>query len=488
LRAINAADMRTCDFTWGGSVVNFLGRLVPLLSACVLSVLLGLAIAYTDSFPYPHVRNAFKTLETAVEYTRRSSRPYAGKWIGAVDFPAAEAPARRWNIIDPSAPRLPVYVFGGLNHFRELCPDGGCAAVEFGSDGKAVRSWPYRPNEIFAADTVARQFPREYLWFDPVRDIYPAGMRKLPDDSMAIVFQAQGDSIFPFGMGVARIAHNGLPVWTRFDYTHHWPNLDSRGRLLLPGMALGEGALRVSIGTPPDEHWMRVRCSNQRYHIDQVSIVEQDGRVAENIDLVELFVGTNWSLLLADTTNGCDPLHLNFIHEAGPDAGPGLLPGDLVVSLRNLSAFAILDGGTKAIKRVVSGSFIAQHAVTHLSGSKFVMFDNRGGDVFGPGSRILEVDIATGQERRIFPNENTPEEWRSQYSETAGHIDISPDRTRLIASFTHEGRAFEMDIATGRLLAVYDHVHDLLGVDGRPDEEHGTATRFSLYGVGYVKP
>ncbi len=158
-----------------------------------------------------------------------------------------------------------------------------------------------------------------------------------------------------------------------------------------------------------------------------------------------------------------------------------------MLSLRNLSRFAIYDPVNKAIRRVVAGGFVQQHSVNHLSGSKFLIFDNRGGDALGPASRVVELDIATGVERRIFPNAGTPSEYANVFSDTAGYLDISPDRNRALASFTNAGRAFEFEISSGRLLAVYDNLHDISSLE-ELSEEHGQhAGRFSIYGMSYHK-
>ena len=188
-----------------------------------------------------------------------------------------------------------------------------------------------------------------------------------------------------------------------------------------------------------------------------------------------------------ETTDFCDPLHLNYIDEIGLEAAAGLAPGDLVVSLRNISRFAILDRETFKIKRVVSGGFLQQHSVQHLYGAKFLVFDNRGGDLQGPASRIIEVDLGTGVERRVFPNANTPELYAQVYSDTAGHLDVSPDGTRVLASFSRAGRVFEIEISTGRLLSVYDNVHNLSSIENLPEDDRQYAVRFVNLGMSYFK-
>ena len=60
-------------------------------------------------------------------------------------------------------------------------------------------------------------------------------------------------------------------------------------------------------------------------------------------------VESPYAALLWHTTDTCDPLHLNSVRriedaEDAIDDSAGIAAGDLVVSLRNLSAFAIRDG------------------------------------------------------------------------------------------------------------------------------------------------
>ena len=151
-----------------------------------------------------------------------------------------------------------------------------------------------------------------------------------------------------------------------------------------------------------------LECRTDRPQLDTIQILDGTGGLVDEIELVPIFLRSNWAWLLAESTDFCDPLHLNYIDEIGANAGLGLAAGDLVLSLRNLSRFVIFDPKTRKIKRIVSGGFLRQHSVRHLYGSKFLIFDNRGGDELGPPSRIVELDLATGVERRIFPNADTP--------------------------------------------------------------------------------
>jgi len=454
-----------------------------IFSVAVFAFLGGTITAYYQIFPYPYIHDAGRTLWALIETVSPLRRTYIGERIETTAFPGSDAANRRWTVYDTSVPRLPVITFGGLNQYLELCPGDGCLAVTVDALGNVTETWPYRPAEIFAADITDGAFPHEVILFDPRISSRPFGIERYADGDILANFQATV-SIFPFGLGVARIAQDGTPRWARFDYSHHWSTLRADGTAYVPSLKIGDGSINVILGTEPSIRRVTINC-NRPYH-DIIQLIDVSGGVVDEIELVPLLLKSNWAGIFPETTNFCDPLHLNYIDEISTDAGPGLSPGDLVVSLRNISAFFILDPEKRELKRMVSGTFLQQHSVHHLSGSKFLIFDNHGGDFQGPASRIVELDLATGMERRIFPNANTPEPFNHVFSGTAGYLDISPDRSRVLISVTHAGRVFEVDIASGRLLAVYDNIHDISSVPDAPEEKRALAARFTIYGMSYL--
>ena len=462
-----------------------------MFSVFVVAFLGGTITAHYKIFPYPNIRDAVRTLRVLIDTYRFSDSLLLGKYIEPVPIPAGDAPSARWEILDPLVPRLPVIAFGGLNQYLELCPDQGCLAVAFDAEGKVTEAWPYRPVDIYAADITDGAYPHEFLIFDPITHVIPMGVQRYGDGDILVTFHASvtlpaTGLIFPFAMGVTRVGPDGSPRWTRFDFSHHWLTPGSDGTTYVPALTVGDSSLSFTHGTEPIPKRHTLVCESGRPQLDIIQVIDGTGSVVEEIELVPIFLQSNWAGLLPETTDFCDPLHLNYIDEIRVDAGPGLAKGDLVLSLRNLSRFAIFDPETQEIKRIVSGGFVQQHAVHHLSGSKFLIFDNRGGDAMGPASRIVELDLATGVERRIFPNADTPEAFAQVFSDRAGYLDISPDRSRVLASFTYAGRAFEVDIASGRLLAVYDNLHDLSSVKDMPEEYRQSAWRFSIYGMSYL--
>jgi len=460
-----------------------LGLAAFALSALVLTFSGGLAVAHFKVFPYAAFRDGAKTVQVTLDQLVRE--PHFGVFDidPHTDIPLDEFAARRLIPV-PGAAQGPerLLIGGGLNQYLETCPGHGCVAVELDRQGRILAAVPYKPDAIMAADITDGAFRHELVTTQPARLLRPIGVLAYDDGDILVTFQSVVGAAFPFSLGMARIAPDGTPRWYRRDFSHHWATLAPDGTLLVPTLTVGEDPLTVEVNGSTK----RIRCETDRPQIDGVQIVDGEGAVVRRLEIAEMLAASPWSALITQTTDGCDPLHINFVDVIRPDAGPGLEPGDLVVSLRNLSAFAIVDRDSGAIKRVIRGGFLQQHAVRHLGGSRFLMFDNLGGDAEGGPSRLLELDLATGVERRVFPAPGLPEPFRDAFSGVAGYIDISPDRRRALVSYSEYGRMFEVDLASGQPLMIYDNLHDLSQVAAAPPTLRETAARAQLFSAQYL--
>ena len=133
------------------------------------------------------------------------------------------------------------------------------------------------------------------------------------------------------------------------------------------------------------------------------------------------------------------------------------------------------------------GSFAYGAAVARYEVPFQLMFDNHGGDAEGGPSRLLAVDLATGEERTIFPTREHPARLGEAFSGTAGNVDIAPDGERALVVFSTDGAAYEIRLEDGAILAEYHHVHDVSMVDSLPEEDRmAKAGVFVLYGVNYI--
>lgn len=382
-----------------------------------------------------------------------------------------------------------VLVKGEFGTVLDRCPaPGGCLAVEYSSNGSVSRVWPFLHDEIAAANIVsASSHPYEHQlgWS------FLTGMRNFHisshlGDDLLVVFELS--STFPYGGGVARVAPDGKPRWYRKDYSHHWPHVVDEDLLLVPSMRTFRSSLSYEVGQGHRRRTVELKCDREMIFEDQVNILNGNGELLEQFSILDAIAQSRHADRLVDV-DGCDPTHLNFVHVLGENfAGvSGLAPGDFVVSLRNLSAFGILDKNDGRLKRLVRGGFHYQHAVRHLDQARFVMFDNWGTDgVLGP-SRVTMVDLATGEETTLFPTRTTPASLRLGRTRHKGQLDISSDRRRALVTDLPNARALEIRLADGEVLNVFHSVNDMARLAGAvPESITQNVWLFEIHDVHYA--
>ena len=379
----------------------------------------------------------------------------------------------------------PVLVKGEFGTFLDHCPPPhGCLAVEYSRSGAVRHVWPFRPEDIEGANIVAESdYPYEHSlnwsFSDNVVHYY---ISPYPNGDLLVTFGLHRSS--PYGGGIARLAPDGRPRWYRKDYSHHWPYVVDEDFILVPGQQLGRTTLSYTVGLGETA---KLTCS-EGIREDQVNILNGRGDLLEEIPIMEALIQSRYAGNLADGNYDCNPIHLNFIHMLGKDAGGAdyITPGDLVVSLRNLNVFGILDRDTHQLKRLVRGSFRRQHGVRHLEKARFLMFDNQGTDGTHGPSRLLMVDLATGKEITIFPNDGTPEHLGDWYVSSGGQFDVSPDGCCVLLVAPPRGRGFDIRLSDGEILNTFHQIHDVSTLTGFPDALAKNAWVFELNGLHYA--
>ena len=476
----------------------------------------GVATVIYEMFPYRHLAEGLKTYHIIAEGLHTGRMMFKAKGSGppnalhagvSSSIAAREAAANRIEFIEGDNLSDPVLWFGGAWQFTDVCPGYGCLAVAFDTNGKVAHAWPWRPHEMERAATssAVKGGGAERALPDPFAElVYPIGMAQYANGHLLVVLQSYDNlNDFLSGLGLARIDADGYPVWYRRNASHHWPQMLEDDMALVPGSKYGDGSLSFKIGQKrvdvPCTETVEGRSRYDRLVIDLVNLMDGDGRLLRSLNLTDALLESDYAPILdynLDRPRNCNPLHLNFIRRIENDAGgvPGIMPGDLVASFRNLDAFAVIDPESGRIKRLVRGSFKRQHSVQHLEGSTFVMFDNQSGKEL---SRLLAVDLATGLETTVFPNANTPTNLHF-YSEVAGHVSVSPDRRRAIVSYYDEGVALEVRLSDGAVLSKFTSLHDISRIDAFTDDakyipapwplRRAKAAVFHIFGLSYIPP
>ena len=431
------------------------------MGLAVVVFLGGVQVGRTKVFPYELLQSARRTALTLYDKYWPGGPPYLQDAV-LFDLPPSDVGAARIAFHSPNELVDRIVFPGGVARFAELCPGHpGCIAVEYVGQGQVARAYPYRPRQIEQATIV--DLPYEHILdFGLIDDAYVFAVDTYPNGDLLVVFHFR--LVFPYGGGVARVRPDGTPAWYRRDYSRHEPHIAADDAAWVPGLRIGKGPLRVHYEAPKENLGFELSCGKP--YLDSIRRIGPDGELLEEIPIFEKLAVSRYRFLLRDTEDPCDPIHLNSVHELGPDAtGPsGIRPGDLVVSLGNLHAFAVLDRDDFDVKALVRGTFNGQHSVKHLTDSRFLVFDNWGveADRDGP-SRVLTIDLADGSETTVFPPAtSTPGGLRlgsDLFTDRHGLLSISPDRQRLIATF--DSKALEIEIATGKVLTEFINVHDL---------------------------
>ena len=466
----------------GRSLLDRASRFLFLTAVILAAFAYGWTVRTFKMFPYAILSDAYKTAKTIIEFSEEEIRKIpalrSGEFVNVVPD---RVEAHRFEFVAAAALTDPILVPGGFGRFAEYCPGhAGCLAVEYADNGAVVHAWPYRPEEIEKTPPLV-DFPYEQpLGFSMRNAGEPWDTLQYANGDLLVVFSSWLSH--PYGQGAARIDREGNPIWYRRDYSHHEAHLTGDAVTLVPSMRIGK---------MPNPYNLLHRkgfqaCRGGDSYLDFIHIIDGEGQLLKEISILDALLESPYAPILR-YADSCDPTHLNSVHELGGTAGGGSIgPGDLVVSLRNLSAFAILDGGTHRLKRLFRGGFFLQHSMVHLKGSRFLMFDNLGREGRHGPSRLLMFDVADGAETTIFPNDRTPEHLRNLHSRTRGGVSISPDRRRVFLTFSSVGKAVEVRIRDGAVLTVFNSLHDVSHLDSLPEERKTRAIAFGLQPIRYI--
>jgi hypothetical protein len=392
------------------------------------------------------------------------------------------------NRLDPAAPEQPrvtalapgagtetLLVTGGPWQHMATCPRFGCLAVVIDRAGTVLRGWETDPATLFPG---APGFSGDFV----PENLYPVGLAPLADGGLAVTFHVR--NAFPYQAGIARLGPDGRVLWSRADHAHHWFAADAAGRLYVPSMRVLPVPERFGPGL------VEARCRTGQVYDEGVRVYAPDGSVLREFWLLGALAAHSPGLLYG-LRDGCDPLHVNSVAVAGAEIAallPGAAAGDLLVSIREPSAVALLDGTTGAVKRLLAGRSAAQHGALFLPDGTVAVFDNQGGDRRLGGSRVLRLDLVTGAAETLYPRreDDPPLPFASP---DGGHLALSPDGARLMISSKDGSRSFEIGLATGRPLWSLETCMSIarwLELSGRKAATDRAC--FNAYGAYYLAP
>jgi hypothetical protein len=434
---------------------------------------LGFYSAYTENLFGASIRLAIKTMKNIWDDVELIYGPQ----VEGVQYRAHDKVRQRYafsHTFKDSQDRI--LITGGYNYFLEHCPQDGCAAVELDRSGQIVKAYPFRPAEIFESRSTEAAYETSPL-FEFARNSKIIGATRFPNGDLLINFH--GRNVFPYGMGMARINAEGQPRWFRWDYSHHWAKVVNEDLIVAPGFAFrGQPQINYKLDATRNRRIKTMQsCDSGVVYDDIIREINGEGEILRVFSVLDAILNSDYRAMLAHVSSPCDPLHLNYVELASPALAadvPNINTGDYIVSLRNISSFAVLDRESGALKRLYRGSFFQQHSVTQTTGSKVILFDNWGSHSDAGPSRIIEFDLATNAERIVFPNPETPRNFSELFTKLGGNITVSGDPKRALISYPGPGVVIEIDIESGELLWSYLNAQPNLW-PGKKDRGYGQA-------------
>jgi hypothetical protein len=204
------------------------------------------------------------------------------------------------------------------------------------------------------------------------------------------------------------------------------------------------------------------------YLTDSLVVLSPEGRELENIPLAEAFANSPYALTLASgkksqavkpvgdgptatpaaassTPTGFNPLHayrepdvlhtnsVRVLSRALAPKFPQFQAGQVLLSMRNTDAIAVLDRPTRRVVWAARGVWQAQHDAEFLDNGRLLLYDNSGSP---KQTRVLEYDPRTQAVPWAYANENStpfsaPTRGMQQRLPNGNTLIVDPNNRRL---------------------------------------------------------
>jgi hypothetical protein len=295
-------------------------------------------------------------------------------------------------------------------------------AVLADMDGRILHRWGYSLRKL------RPELYRDPATRDQIRRIeYFRRARLLPDGSVLAIYE---------GLGVVKLDLDSRPVWSYEGGAHHDLDLAPDGTIWVLDR---EGKEIPRLGR------------EGAVLEDQVTVLDPEtGGVRRKISILEAFERSEHAALLERMPPRPDVLHTNTLEildgrlATGPDGDPAFRAGNLLISVLELDALAVLDPEREEVVWARTGIWRKQHQPTILADGNLLLFDNTGPLREGveERSRVLELDPRTMEVLWSFGGDRETD----FFSRTLGSSQRLPNGNTLITE-SENGRALEVNRA-----------------------------------------
>lgn len=295
-------------------------------------------------------------------------------------------------------------------------------------NGHEVYHWSFNYNDVWKDQkTVQSLSPLDDSYF------YLRDFHLFPNGDIILMVTAGGTT--PWGVGLLKLDKDSNLLWKYTNYVNNDFELGPDGQIY---------AIVHNI------RYDRVDSLNDMpipFLEDNIVLLDRDGQEQKKISLFNAFETSDYAGLLEQLREDpdWDPLHTNAIEYVERDYSdiPWLKKGYLLLSIRNLNAFAVLDPEAERIVFAKGLSTRMQHDVDLLENGHVMFFDNRGNFGNYGYTRIIELDENLN---RIIWSYDGSQEQRKFDNHFFGEQERLDNENTLIVS-PYEGRIFEISPA-----------------------------------------
>lgn len=387
-----------------------IARLLFFIGIAVLLFLFGAWSVWSEGVLYvKHIRPAFVGVAAMMKSSappapppKRAKKKPDRRQRGVVSLDRARASAG-----------LTLSVVGQGAHLIEL-------------DGTVRHTWQLGYKRLRNGKELLKEQPdADLLYWRPAR-VLPNG------DLVAIVDLKYGS---PEGLAIVRMDRDSRPLWIYHGHVHHDFDIAPDGRVF----ALGMG---VRAKPPKELHGLVGPLLDER-----LLILSPTGELEHDISIIEAFANSPYNKLVLRTAAGLryrkgDYLHSNnvdIVDAATAERFPFVKEGQVLLSLRELSALAVIDVERRTIVWARRDEWVQQHDPDFLENGNLLIFDNQGDYRHGGTTRVIEYEPRTGAIVWQYPTEGA----MKLNAEIRGDQQRLPNGNTLINDFG-EGRLLEV--------------------------------------------
>lgn len=329
----------------------------------------------------------------------------------------------------------PELSWAGLTVMQGMFDDGAQARV-YDADGTLLRTWPLDFHAI---------------WSNPAHIIPDKNIPKGSGEyhTQGVALGKDGSVLVNFAeLGTARLGPCGDTVWTVDQMTHHSITENPDGTYWIPKKR-DPATITPKYMLPGAS--VEAIMDSDNYYADSALLIDPEGRIIEDVPILEptidwLIENQELDIIYGLNPEELDPLHLNDIEVVTPELSArisGSEPGDLLLSMRNLHALAVLNRSSGKIVWMQHGPWLKQHDPDIEQDGTITVFDNGSGHRMPGrdfvGARVLRFDPVTGLAETVYPQNDD----QRFFSFIMGTHQALPNGNILVTEST-SGRVFEI--------------------------------------------